>query len=143
MIKVYRYPGTDCITPEIIRRELAASDDGRDLIFVVPEFAKAQVEREIIGQLEGGCSARGAGIEAEGVKIPVLSSFTGGDVVSFITLSTRILDSMGREASGSGSDIMMRCAIYSILANYSSDFKSFGKLTKRIIEVLLTCSQAI
>ena len=131
MIKVYRYPGTDCITPEIIRRELAASDDGRDLIFVVPEFAKAQVEREIIGQLEGGCSARGAGIEAKGVKIPVLSSFTGGDVVSFITLSTRILDSMGREASGSGSDIMMRCAIYSILANYSSDFKSFGKLTNR------------
>ena len=72
MIKVYRYPGTDCITPEIIRRELAASDDGRDLIFVVPEFAKAQVEREIIGQLEGGCSARGAGIEAEGMKINAL-----------------------------------------------------------------------
>ena len=131
MIKVYRYPGTDCITPEIIRRELAAPDDGRDLIFVVPEFAKAQVEREIIGQLEGACSKRGAGIDSEGAKIPVLSSFTGGDVVSFITLSTRILDSMGREASGSGSDIMMRCAIYSILANYSIDFKSFGKLTNR------------
>jgi hypothetical protein len=84
VIKVYRYPGTDCITPEIIRRELAAPDDGRDLIFVVPEFAKAQVEREIIGQLEGECSKRGAGIDSEGAKIPVLSSFTGGDVVSFI-----------------------------------------------------------
>ena len=131
MIKVYRYPGTDCITPEIIRRELADSGDGRDLIFVVPEFAKAQVEREIVGRLEDDCKARGAGIDSEGRNIPVLSSFTGGDVVSFITLSTRILDSMGLEASGSGSDIMMRCAIYSILANYSSDFKSFGKLTNR------------
>ncbi|MCR5615457.1 MAG: PD-(D/E)XK nuclease family protein [Saccharofermentans sp.] len=131
MISVFRYPGTDCITPEIIRREIEGITQDKEIIFVVPEFAKAQVEREIVSRLAEGCSARGAKTESEGREIPVLSSFTGGDVVSFITLSTRILDCMGREASGAGSDIMMRCAIYSILANYSGDFKTFGKLTNR------------
>lgn len=131
MISVYRYSGTDCITPEIIRRELAGSAEGKDLVFVVPEFAKAQVERMIISSLEDECSGRGSCTVSDGRQIPVLSSFTKGDVVSFITLSGRILDCMGLESAGAGSDIMMRCAIYSILANYSSDFKSFGKLTNR------------
>ena len=131
MISVFRYPGTDCITPEIIRRELAGAPDDRQLIFVVPEFAKAQVEREIASQLEEKCTAAGAETESDGRKIPVLSSFTRGDIVSFITLSTRILDAMGLESAGAGSDVMMRCAVYSILANYSGDFKTFGKLTNR------------
>ena len=131
MISVFRYPGTDCITPEIIRRELQAVSEDKELLFIVPEFAKAQVEREIASQLEEKCSRMGAKTESEGRQIPVISSFTKGDVLSFITLSTRILDCMGLESAGAGSDIMMRCAVYSILANYKGDFKTFGKLTNR------------
>lgn len=131
MISVFRYPGTDCITPEIIRRELTGAAEGKEILFVVPEFAKAQVEREIAFQLEEKCSQVGAKAESDGREIPVISSFTQGDVLSFITLSSRILDCMGLESAGAGSDIMMRCAVYSILANYKEDFKTFGKLTNR------------
>ena len=130
MISVYRYGGIDCITSSIIRTELGR-DDNREIIFVVPEFAKAQVEREIISDLSVSCSARGARIRSEGRDIPVGSSFVGGDVLSFITLSSSILESAGYECGGAGSEVALRCAIYSVLANYSKDFKTFGKLTGR------------
>lgn len=130
MINVYRYGGIDCITPSIIRSEMAKGDP-REIVFVVPEFAKAQIEREIIGCLYDGCSARGISIRTDDEPIPVCSSFVGGDVLSFITLSTAILDAAGYDYSGAGSDVALRCAVYSVLANYSKDFKTFGKLTTR------------
>lgn len=130
MINIYRYGGIDCITSPIIRTELER-EDNREIIFVVPEFAKAQVEREIINDLSASCSVRGARIRSEGRDIPVGSSFVGGDVLSFITLSSSILESAGYEYGGAGSEVALRCAIYSVLANYSKDFKTFGKLTGR------------
>ena len=90
MINVYRYAGIDCITPVIINRELER-EDGRETIFIVPEFAKAQVEREILSRLEDSSRQRGASIRSEGRNIPVDSSFIAGDVLSFITLSSAIL----------------------------------------------------
>lgn len=130
MINIYRYGGIDCITPAVIRKELSR-DDSREVIFIVPEFAKAQVEREILGHLEDSCRQRSASICSEGRNIPVDSSFVAGDVLSFITLSTAILDAAGYEYGGAGSDVALRCAIYSVLANYKDDFKTFGKLTSR------------
>lgn len=130
MISVFRYDGIDCITPSIISRELGR-EDPRETVFVVPEFAKAQVEREIIGRLSDDCRKRGAFIPSEDHKVSVTSSFVGGDVLSFITLSSAILDASGYDYGGAGSDVALRCAIYSVLANYSKDFKSFGKLTNR------------
>lgn len=130
MINVYRYGGIDCFTPLIIRSELA-KDDPREIVFVVPEFAKAQVEREIIGCLDEGCRARGVSIRTDDGSVSVCSSFVSGDVLSFITLSSAILDAAGYDYSGAGSDVALRCAVYSVLANYSKDFKTFGKLTTR------------
>lgn len=130
MINVYRYGGIDCVTPSIIRTELGR-EDNREIVFVVPEFAKAQIEREIISDLSVSCSERGARIRSEGSDIPVGSSFVSGDVLSFITLSSSILESAGYEYGGAGSEVALRCAIYSVLANYSKDFKTFGKLTSR------------
>ena len=130
MINIYRYGGIDCITPAVIRKELNR-EDSREVIFIVPEFAKAQVEREILSVLEHSCRERGASILSEGRDISVASSFVGGDVLSFITLSTAILDAAGYEYGGAGSDVALRCAIYSVLANYKDDFKTFGKLTSR------------
>ena len=130
MINIYRYGGIDCITPAVIRKELSR-EDPREVIFIVPEFAKAQVEREILFELGDACRQRGASIRSEDREIPVDSSFVGGDVLSFITLSTAILDSAGYEYGGAGSDVALRCAIYSVLANYNKDFKTFGKLTSR------------
>ena len=130
MINVYRYGGIDCITPQVISRELD-KEDPREVIFVVPEFAKAQIEREIIDHLGDGCRKRGASIRTDGLEVPVSSSFVGGDVLSFITLSSAILDAAGYDYSGAGSDVALRCAVYSVLANYNKDFKTFGKLTAR------------
>ena len=130
MISVYRYGGIDCITPSVIKKELSR-EDPREIIFIVPEFSKAQIEREIISYLEGSCRERGASIRSEGRSIPVDSSFVGGDILSFITLSTSILESVGYEYGGAGSEVALRCAIYSVLANYNKDFKTFGKLTSR------------
>ena len=130
MINVYRYAGIDCITPDIINRELDR-EDKREVIFVVPEFAKAQIEREIIDHLGIECRKRDAYIKTGDLPMPVSSSFVGGDVLSFITLSSAILDAAGYDYSGAGSDVALRCAVYSVLANYSKDFKTFGKLTSR------------
>lgn len=130
MINVYRYGGLDCITPSVISKELNREDD-REIIFIVPEFAKAQVEREIIGHLGDECRERNAYIRSGDLPISVCSSFVGGDVLSFITLSSAILDAVGYEYGGAGSDVALRCAIYSVLANYNKDFKTFGKLTSR------------
>lgn len=130
MINVYRYAGIDCVTPVIINRELER-EDSREVVFIVPEFAKAQVEREILSRLEESSRKRGASIRSEGRNIPVGSSFVAGDVLSFITLSSAILEAAGYEYGGAGSDVALRCAIYSVLANYKDDFKTFGKLTSR------------
>ena len=130
MINIYRYGGIDCITPAVIRKELNR-EDSREVIFIVPEFAKAQVEREILSVLEHSCRQRGASIRSEGRDISVASSFVDGDVLSFITLSSAVLDAAGYEYGGAGSDVALRCAIYSVLANYKDDFKTFGKLTSR------------
>lgn len=130
MINVYRYDGIDCITPSIIKCELER-EDPRETVFVVPEFAKAQIEREIIGRLGDECRARDAFIRTDDLPISVSSSFVGGDVLSFITLSSAILEAAGYDYSGAGSDVALRCAVYSVLANYNKDFKTFGKLTTR------------
>ncbi|MBP5775537.1 MAG: PD-(D/E)XK nuclease family protein [Clostridiales bacterium] len=130
MINIYRYAGIDCITPSIINRELDR-EDSREVIFVVPEFAKAQIERLIIDHLGDECKKRDAYIKTGDLPISVSSSFVGGDILSFITLSSAILDASGYDYSGAGSDVALRCAVYSVLANYSKDFKTFGKLTSR------------
>lgn len=130
MINIYRYAGIDCITPSVTNRELDR-EDPREVIFVVPEFAKAQIERLIIDHLEGECREKDAYIKTGDFPISVCSSFVGGDILSFITLSSAILDAVGYDYSGAGSDVALRCAVYSVLANYSKDFKTFGKLTSR------------
>lgn len=124
MITVFNYSSIKCFTPEIIMRELEEHKDGR-IYFVVPEFAKAQVEREIIRSLYGDEDTVSLG------QINVSSSFVNGDILSFIKLSASLLSSAGVSLAGSANDILLRNVIYSILVKHREEFNTLHKLSGR------------
>ena len=124
MITVYNNSSIKCITPEIIKRELEEHKDGR-IYFVVPEFAKAQVEREIIKALNSDDQSVKLG------DINVSSSFVNGDILSFIKLSASVLASAGVSLAGSANDILLRNVIYSILVKHREEFSTLHKLSGR------------
>ena len=124
MITVYNYSSIKCITPDIIKRELEEHKDGR-VYFVVPEFAKAQVEREIIRSLNVDHDPLSLG------DIKVSSSFVNGDILSFIKLSASILASAGVSLAGSANDILLRNVIYSVLVKHREEFNTLHKLSGR------------
>ena len=124
MITVYNYSSIKCITPDIIKRELEEHKDGR-VYFVVPEFAKAQVEREIIRSLNVDHDPISLG------DIKVSSSFVNGDILSFIKLSASILASAGVSLAGSANDVLLRNVIYSVLVKHREEFNTLHKLSGR------------
>ncbi|MCR4689396.1 MAG: PD-(D/E)XK nuclease family protein [Saccharofermentans sp.] len=122
MINLHRYNGTGCITRGIIEETFRCSaEDNKETIFIAPEFAKAQVEREVIDYL----ASRGGG------NASVIASLTNGDILSFHRLARSILDCCGRSNAGSGSDIELRNAIYAAFVRRKGEFKTFGKLATR------------
>ncbi len=127
MIDLHRYRGTGCITEGIIEAAFKSSSaDGKGIIFVAPEFAKAQVERKVIEYL----SSSGSTGASDG-NISVSASLINGDILSFHRLAKCILDSCGRSNAGSGSDIELRNAIYASFIRRKGEFKTFGKLAGR------------
>ncbi len=125
MINVFTTDSVQNINRAVIRRELSQTHSG-DLIFVVPEFAKAQVEREVIACLETVSS-----YEINAGSTVVTAGFTNGDILSFIKLASRILDCCGVSSCGGEGDTVLRNAIYSVISNRRADLKTLGKLATR------------
>ncbi len=117
---------SSCITDIAIKNTL---DNDRSTIFIVPEPSKAQIERSVIRSIIENKSHASGDVKING-KTSVVAGFADGDVVSFIKLSGRILDSLGIPHS-SESDTVLRNAIYSVLAKHHSEFNTFADLTGR------------
>ena len=119
-----------CITPRVISDSAGRSPD---TVFIVPEPAKAQVERLVISDIihTRNGEAAPAVIRDKMRTIPLSASFTGGDVVSFVRLSERILAAGGASVPSAGNDVVLRNAVYSVLASHHDEFRTFGILTGR------------
>ena len=122
-----------CITPDALNHAL---NKDTNTVFIVPEPAKAQVERLVIKHLIERSSGSGAAIHGDTKNIPVVASFVGGDVVSFMRLSDRILKACGTVIPSAGNDIILRNAVYSILAAHHDEFRTFASLTGRSDNIL-------
>ncbi len=130
MIRFKTYSVIRPVSREVI--EDAFCDlNGRDIIFVAPEFAKAQVEREVLAFKESLSAGEGTIDTGDGI-ISLSSSLVSGDVLSFRKLAGNILDDLGTNYVAEGGEIMLRNAIYNILANNKSNLKAFGTLSSRI-----------
>ena len=130
MIRFKTYSVIRPVSREVI--EDAFTDlNGRDIIFVAPEFAKAQIEREVLGFKESRSGGEGSIDTGDGI-INLSSSLVSGDVISFRKLAGNILDDLGTNYVAEGGEIMLRNAIYNILANNKSKLKAFGTLSSRI-----------
>lgn len=128
-MRIYLSDTMSCITENAVEHALNRS---RRTIFVVPEAAKAQVERSVIRNMTGmGDGLSDVSIARNGGSLPVVAGFAGGDVVSFLKLSTRILEASGVRTVSSGNDIVMRNAVYSVLASHHDEFTTFASLTGR------------
>ncbi|MBR3462531.1 MAG: PD-(D/E)XK nuclease family protein [Clostridiales bacterium] len=122
-----------CIRPvsrEVIEEAVAGSQ-GREIIFVAPEFAKAQVEREVLAFKEGRSSGSGT-IDTEKGPLILASALVSGDVLSFRKLAGNILDDLGTNYVAEGGEIMLRNAIYNILVKNKEKLETFGTLVSRI-----------
>ena len=117
---------SSCITDFAIKNTL---DNDRSTIFIVPEPSKAQIERSVIRSIIENKSHTSGDVKING-KTSVVAGFADGDVVSFIKLSGRVLDSLGIPHT-SESDTVLRNAIYSVLAKHHSEFNTFADLTGR------------
>ncbi|MBR6961041.1 MAG: hypothetical protein IKH76_11245, partial [Clostridiales bacterium] len=128
-MRLYITDSTSCITGSAVKSILGKS---RDTVFIVPEPAKAQVERCVINTLAGmnGGGAFKASVRDKTKTIPVTAAFADGDVVSFLKLSDRILGACGVIMPSSG-DIILRNAIYDVLAAHHDEFNTFGNLMGR------------
>lgn len=130
MISFKTYSVIRPVSREVIE-DAFSSLNGRDIIFVAPEFAKAQVEREVLGFKEAHSEGKGS-IDTGDGTINLSSSLVSGDVLSFRKLAGNILDDLGTNYIAEGGEIMLRNAIYNILANNKSRLKAFGTLSSRI-----------
>ena len=130
MIRFKTYSAVRPVSREVIE-DAVKNSQGRELIFVAPEFAKAQVEREVLAFKES--FTQGKGIIDTGESILNLSSsLVSGDVLSFRRLAGNILDDLGTNYVAEGGEIMLRNAIYNILVNNKEKLKAFGTLSSRI-----------
>ena len=118
-----------CITDGAVKEALKKD---RNTVFIVPEPMKAQLERCVISNIiEQAGDENNVFIKDKTKSIPVAAGFAGGDVLSFLRLSSRILESCGMGQTSSGSDIVLRNAIYAIIAKHHDEFSTFSTLTGR------------
>lgn len=125
MIRIRYYKGIDSITPYIIRDEAGRLSEGGSTVFVTPEYSKAQVEKMVLEEL-GRTNPEPVAVKGKQLDMNLSSSFTSGDVTSFIRLATDILSSCGRTKIAPGGDVELRNAIYSVLTGYREDFKKLA-----------------
>ena len=130
MIRFKTYGAIRPVSREVISEALK-DRQGKDVIFIAPEFSKAQVEREVLAFKEQASSGSGTIDTGDGI-LTLSSSLVSGDVISFRKLAGNILDDLGTNYVAEGGEIMLRNAIYNILANNKAKLKAFGTLSSRI-----------
>lgn len=130
MIRYKTYSTIRPVSREVIESALRGAGD-RDVIFVAPEFAKAQVEREVLAYKENS-SEKKASIDAGDAVLSLSSALVSGDVLSFRRLAGNILDELGVNFVSEGGEIVLRNAIYNILVNNREKLSAFGTLSSRI-----------
>ena len=130
MIRFKTYSAVRPVSREVIEDAVKESQ-GREIIFVAPEFAKAQIEREVLAFKEQFAKVNSTVDTGEG-KLTLSSSLVKGDVLSFRRLAGNILDALGTNYVAEGGEIMLRNAIYNILVNNRDKLKAFGTLSSRI-----------
>ena len=130
MIRFKTYSAIRPVSREVIEDAIKDSQ-GRELIFVAPEYAKAQVEREVLAVKEKMSESNFTVDTGEGI-LTLSSSLVTGDVLSFRRLAGNILDDLGTNYVAEGGEIMLRNAIYNILAGNKDKLKAFGTLSSRI-----------
>ena len=130
MIRFKTYSVIRPVSYEVIS-EVLKDPQGSDVIFVAPEFAKAQVEREVLAVKQAQSCGTGK-IETDEGVLTLSSSLVSGDVLSFRKLAGNILDDLGTNYVAEGGEIMLRNAIYNILANNKDKLAAFGTLSSRI-----------
>lgn len=111
---------------------IIAEDHIGDTYFVVPEGIKAAVERMVISEyirIRGNQDGVAYGGDQSAIKVN--SSFVRGDVISFVKLASRILEMCGRDTKSSSDSIVMRNAIYRVLAEHPGEFQVFNKLVSK------------
>ena len=130
MIGFKTYSTIRPVSREVIE-DAVSNSQGREIIFVAPEFAKAQVEREVLSYKES-IAHDSSTIKTDEGSLTLSSSLVTGDVLSFRKLAGNILDDLGTNYIAEGGDIMLRNAIYNILAGNKDKLKAFGTLSSRI-----------
>ena len=130
MIRYKTYSVIRPVSREVIKEALTDSKD-KDVIFVAPEFSKAQIEREVLAFKESASSGD-VTIDTGKGSLTLSSSLVSGDVISFRKLAGNILDDLGTNYVAEGGEIMLRNAIYNILMNNKARLKAFGTLSSRI-----------
>ena len=81
MISFKKYSAIRPVSREVIE-EAVKSSQGKEIIFVAPEFAKAQVEREVLAFKENGADGNGT-IDTGDGRLTLSASLVSGDVLSF------------------------------------------------------------
>ena len=129
MVEIYTDSTSLCRTEEIVRQVLRRSWDRRKF-FIAPESAKASVERIIISELMTGDQTAGSREVhlKNGRTITVEGALVNGDVLSFMRLAGRILESSGSRQGDLSDKVSMRNAVYRILTDHIGEFRTFGKL---------------
>ncbi|MCR5328534.1 MAG: PD-(D/E)XK nuclease family protein [Saccharofermentans sp.] len=130
MIRFKTYSVIRPVSREVIEDALR-NTNGKDILFVAPEFSKAQIEREVLAYKEQGSKGDGR-IHTEEGDLTLSASLVSGDVLSFRKLAGNILDDLGTNYVSEGGEIMLRNAIYNILANNKNKLNAFGTLSSRI-----------
>jgi len=130
MIIYKTYSAVRPVSREVIEDALKNAQ-GKDIIFVAPEFAKAQVEREVLSFKQDQTRGNGT-INAVERTLTLSSSLVFGDVLSFRKLAGNILDDLGTNYVAEGGEIMLRNAIYNILTKRKTELKAFSTLSSRI-----------
>ena len=130
MIRFKTYSAIKPVSCEIIESSVR-DNPGKEIVFVAPEFSKAQVEREVLGFKES-VAHLGNTIDTGSGLLTLSSSLVSGDVLSFRKLAGNILDDLGTNYVAEGGEIMLRNAIYNILATNKNKLNAFGTLSSRI-----------
>ncbi len=121
MICIYKTNSLRCSSDFIVKSTLESKFDGQT-VFIAPESSKAAIERLVINY-----SKTFEGSNEDPDVLNIKSSFVNGDVLSFMRLATRISDMCGLSVSSCGDSLVLRTAIYRILASHHSEFETFGK----------------
>lgn len=120
MICIYKTNSLRCPTEYIIKSVLNQNYSGQT-IFVAPESSKASIERIVLDNVSK------TAVKQSPDMLNVKTSFVRGDVVSFIKLAARINEMCGITIDGLGDTNVLRTALYTILSEHHSEFKTFGK----------------